>query len=382
MAKISSYPSDANVTVSDRLIGSDNENANETKNFAVGDIINLASSIILPQVGAAYVPYTGAIGDVFLGTSDINANAGLFSFVSSPSIDSTEITPIGSYIYLGNSFNGSASGIYVPNGYTTVIGDVIANGNNTTISIDDNNQRITFVGGFYVGNGEGTSGQVLISQGASSSPSWVSGLNLDTLSISNYLDISGELRANGSFGNSGDILVSQGAGTPPSWLPVSSTVQIPYLSAYSAVQQTATLANTGYPMKFNSIDSSSNISVLIDGSGNPTRLTPAESGLYNIQFSAQLQRTTGGSSATIDIWFRQGGVDIANSNTSVNVQANAGYLVASWNFFTYIDVDSASPYVQIMWATTDTAISLQTAASTAVHPATPSVIVTMNKVSN
>lgn len=375
MAKISSYPSDANVTVSDRLIGSDNENANETKNFSVGDIINLAQSVIGPN----FVPYTGATGNVDLGNNSLDAdviNAGdvyannLFNVGGNPSV------------FVGNDSN-SPVGLLI-NTSTNIfkLGDYNGNFNATHIAIDDNFQRITFVGGFYVGNGEGTSGQVLISQGASSSPAWVSGLNLDTLSINTYLDINGELRTNSSAGNAGEVLVSQGVGVPPSWLPISSAIQTPYLSAYSAVQQTATLANTGYAMKFNSIASSSNISVLIDGSGNPTRLTPAESGIYNIQFSAQLQRTTGGASATTDIWFRQGGVDIANSNTSVNVQANAGYLVASWNFFTYIDVDSASPYVEIMWATTDTAISLQTAASTAVHPATPSVIVTMNKVSN
>ena len=167
-------------------------------------------------------------------------------------------------------------------------------------------------------------------------------------------------------------MVSAGAGLPPTWQPISAAVQLPYLSAHSAVQQTALLANTGYAMKFQSVDISNNISVIIDGSGNPTRITPAESGVYNIQFSAQIQRTTGGASATIDIWFRQGGVDIPNSNTSVNIQANAGYLVAAWNLFTFIDVDAANPYVEIMWATTDTAVSLQQQASNAVHPATPS----------
>lgn len=375
MAKISSYPSDANVTTSDRLIGSDNENSNETKNFEVGDIINLASSIILPQVAASYVPYTGATGDVFLGTNDINAGGGIFSYVSSPNIDSTEITPIGSYIYLGNSFNGSSSGIYVPNSYTTILGDVIGNGNGTTISIDDNFQRITFVGGFYVVNGEGTNGQVLISQGAGSSPGWASSLNLDILSINTYLDIFGELRMNNNPGNAGEVLVSQGVGVPPAWVAASTVVQLPYLSAYSSLQQNALGANTATPMYFHTTDLSSNVAIVSN-----SIITPAYAGVYNIQFSAQIQRTSGGSSATVDIWLRSGGVDVPNTNTSVNVQANAGYLVASWNFFVALDPEGANYDVQIMWATTDTSVILQQQAANAVHPATPSTILTVNKI--
>ena len=81
MGKISSYPSDANVTTSDRLIGSDNENSNETKNFEIGDIINLAASIIVPPGG--FVPYTGASSNVDLGafaltTSYLTSNLGMF----------------------------------------------------------------------------------------------------------------------------------------------------------------------------------------------------------------------------------------------------------------------------------------------------------------
>lgn len=41
MAKISSYSVDSNVSLDDKLIGTDAENANETKNFLVGDILAL-----------------------------------------------------------------------------------------------------------------------------------------------------------------------------------------------------------------------------------------------------------------------------------------------------------------------------------------------------
>lgn len=380
MAKISSYPSDANVTTSDRLIGSDNENSNETKNFQVGDIINLAQTII----GGNFVPYTGATGDVDLGAYNLNAD-----------VVTTQIVNVGD-IYANNLFNsGGNPSIFIGNDSINPVGlfidtstnifklgDYNGNFNATHIAIDDNNSEITFVGGFNVGNGVGNLNDILVCQGAGSTPEWSDSLTLNGLTLNGQLAINGDISLNGNTGALGEVMVSAGAGLPPTWQSISAAVQLPYLSAHSAVQQTALLANTGYAMKFQSVDISNNISIIIDGSGNPTRITPAESGVYNIQFSAQIQRTTGGASATIDIWFRQGGVDIPNSNTSVNIQANAGYLVAAWNLFTFIDVDAANPYVEIMWATTDTAVSLQQQASNAVHPATPSVIVTANKVSN
>jgi hypothetical protein len=41
MSTISSYPNDGNVTYSDKLIGTDANDSNKTKNFTVGDILAL-----------------------------------------------------------------------------------------------------------------------------------------------------------------------------------------------------------------------------------------------------------------------------------------------------------------------------------------------------
>jgi len=44
MAQIRTYPTDTNVSLSDKLIGTDNENNNETKNFTVGSLASLIMS--------------------------------------------------------------------------------------------------------------------------------------------------------------------------------------------------------------------------------------------------------------------------------------------------------------------------------------------------
>ncbi len=41
MGKINSYPTDNSVSYNDKLIGTDAEDSNKTKNFTVGDILNL-----------------------------------------------------------------------------------------------------------------------------------------------------------------------------------------------------------------------------------------------------------------------------------------------------------------------------------------------------
>ena len=71
MAKISSYPSDSNVSLSDKLIGTDAESNNATKNFTVGSMLDLADD---PTVLTGFVPYTGATGNVNLGGYDISAD--------------------------------------------------------------------------------------------------------------------------------------------------------------------------------------------------------------------------------------------------------------------------------------------------------------------
>lgn len=148
-------------------------------------------------------------------------------------------------------------------------------------------------------------------------------------------------------------------------------------SFYDTTIQTATLANTAYAMKLGQTDSTAtNLISVVSGS----RITVTQSGIYNIQFSAQFQRLSGGTTETIDIWLRKNDNtgDVANTNSHVSVQANEVYILPAWNFFIYLQ---ANDFVELMWATTSTAIKLQYDVATALHPATPSVIATINRVS-
>jgi len=128
----------------------------------------------------------------------------------------------------------------------------------------------------------------------------------------------------------------------------------------------------------NNSDSFNNgVYVGIDIDAKPTLFTVANNGVYNVQFSAQLSRTSGGSSKQITIWLRKNGSDILHTATHLNVQANAGKLVAAWNFF--VDIETTDN-IQICWSQNDSIDLLYEGEDLVLpHPAVPSVIVTINQ---
>jgi hypothetical protein len=184
--------------------------------------------------------------------------------------------------------------------------------------------------------------------------------NIDLVDLS----ISGVL--NDFLGNPGttsQILTSTGTGVK--W---ENQFFNYYGSFYSTVVQVAPAPAVAFT--YNNTDFSSGVSIV---SGSKIKI--ANEGKYNIQFSAQLHDTSGGSSK-IDIWFRKNGVDIPNSNTKMVVDSNQNQ-VAAWNFF--VDAVANDEY-EIMWSTTDLDLIIDYSPATVVTPATPSVILTVNRI--
>jgi hypothetical protein len=112
---------------------------------------------------------------------------------------------------------------------------------------------------------------------------------------------------------------------------------------------------------------------------NNSRIKILSAGRYNIAFSAQLYQTN--NTANVNIWLSKNGSPVTNTNTKVNLNSNNHYLVAAWNFF----VDAAADdYYELIWSSSSTYTSVQyDAAATIngnVHPAIPSIILTVNQV--
>lgn len=142
-----------------------------------------------------------------------------------------------------------------------------------------------------------------------------------------------------------------------------------YGSFYDTTDQTAALANVAYGMTFNTTDLSVGVT-----RGSPTsRIYVDRPNIYNIQFSAEFINTAGGAHNAW-IWLRKNGTDIPNSASVVRVEGNNSELVAAWNFLLQMN---AGDYFELMWEVSDISLSLHADPATAIHPAIPSIILTV-----
>jgi hypothetical protein len=153
-------------------------------------------------------------------------------------------------------------------------------------------------------------------------------------------------------------------------LPVDEPRNTPrYGSFYDTTTQTAAAINTAYAITFNTTDLSQGVYI-----GSPTsRVYVDRPGVYNIQFSTQLDNTSGGSHL-IFIWLRVNGTDVPQTASQVRLKGTDGELVAAWNFAYKFN---AGDYFELMWSVSDTAIQIVAQAAAAPVPAIPSIILTV-----
>ena len=190
--------------------------------------------------------------------------------------------------------------------------------------------------------------------------------------------------ANSSINNVGSGLINTGCSAL--FFAVSNTVweelqgfgrAVPILhyGAFSdTTLQAVTSVGEAMAMTFDTTDAANGISI-----GSPTsRIVVDNQGVYNVQFSAQLDKTSG-AAAVIHIWLRKNGTNVPNTTSRVVVQGTAAELVAAWNFVIQLEPTN---YVELMWESNDADVVLLAASATSVYPAIPSVICTVTQVNN
>ena len=147
-----------------------------------------------------------------------------------------------------------------------------------------------------------------------------------------------------------------------------------YGSFYDTTIQDNTDPTKAYAMKLNTTDSANGVSI-----ENLTQIKVANTGVYNIQFSAQLVNTSLDAS-TFDIWLSKNGNPVSNTNTTVSLEKKQSRYVAAWNFMVQLN---ANEYVELMWYSPQTNSEIKYVAeqSNPARPAIPSLILTVNQVS-
>ena len=142
-----------------------------------------------------------------------------------------------------------------------------------------------------------------------------------------------------------------------------------YGSFYDTTTQTAAAINTAYAMTFNTVDLSQGVT-----RGSPTsRIYVDRLNVYNVQFSAQVDKTSGGV-ALVWIWLRKNGVNVPDSAGQIRIQGNDSEILAAWNYIIQLN---AGDYIEMMWEVDDTSVILLADPASAVHPSIPSVILTV-----
>lgn len=173
----------------------------------------------------------------------------------------------------------------------------------------------------------------------------------------------GTANVTGNISTSGNIILNGG-----------NIIYTPrYGSFYSNVDQTNPVANAAIAMTLNNTVTANGVSIVSN-----SRITISKTGPYNIQFSAQLAKTGGGTSV-VDIWLNKNGTPVDWTNTTTTVTA-ATPTTAAWNFVENVTV--ANTYYEIMWSSPDTLVLLDAvgANTNPTRPGIPSVIVTVTPV--
>jgi len=154
-------------------------------------------------------------------------------------------------------------------------------------------------------------------------------------------------------------------------------LRLPYGAFSSGVDQTTT-ANTATLMTLNTTDFSNDVSI------SSSKITVANAGIYNLQFSVQLENTDN-APQDVFIWLKQNGVDITGSTGKVGMPARKGvgdpfHAIYGWNYFVSM---TAGQYIEIYWSTTNAAVTIQfyPASASPTKPSTQSVVATLSFVS-
>ena len=147
-----------------------------------------------------------------------------------------------------------------------------------------------------------------------------------------------------------------------------------------STDQVAANTTTAYAVTFNTTDFSNGVTI-----ASNSRITVADAGIWNLQFSIQFTNTTN-ASQDVDVWFRVNGTNVANSNSRFGFAPRKAvgdpyHTIAAMNYFVSLN---ATDYIEIMWRPTDVGVAIEqyAAGTSPTRPAVPSAIVTMSFVSN
>ena len=198
-------------------------------------------------------------------------------------------------------------------------------------------------------------------------------VGIGTSTPSEKLEVSGKTKTTNFQMTSGateDYIMTSDSQGNGRWTPSYNLSTKDYGSFYDTTTQTG---GTGTIQSFqlNSTGTTKGVSIT-----NLTGVTVTHTGVYNIQFSAQIQSTVG-TPENVFIWLRKNGLDIPYTNTGIEIGNNNDYFVAAWNF---VETLNANDTINLMWYCPSSNITILHNDSPTAGPAIPSLILTINQI--
>jgi hypothetical protein len=136
-----------------------------------------------------------------------------------------------------------------------------------------------------------------------------------------------------------------------------------------------TATNTANTVQFDTTEISNGVSIV---AGNTSRLQVNQSGLYQIDVSAQVDASGGGfSSGTMYMWLKKNGSDIADSTRRQGVLGSAPSATISFTLSVSLD---ANDYIEVAFAGSSTNLKFDSTTATAFAPSTAAVLVGVTQI--
>jgi hypothetical protein len=282
--------------------------------------------------------------DTNFGDNLVN-NAGFISGIADPTSNTNTITYVSQSLL---TFTSSLFDIKVP---LTLTSSLSVSGSTSFVGTHTLSGSNTIIGDTVM------SGSIIVSGSTTFRNS------IFTVTGSQFYTGSSDFKGNQTI--TGSLRLTSGA---DSGLFINGQKQFNYISLFHTASISPT-QNVSGSFIYSTVATSSGISLV-----SSSRITFENTGIYNIQFSAQLFTQTG---ATVDIWLKRNGVNIANSAGKIGPTGNNTYHLPAWNF---VDTFTSGSYVEIAYQSNQTNTEFQYVAATGNIPAIPSIIATVTQV--
>jgi hypothetical protein len=205
---------------------------------------------------------------------------------------------------------------------------------------------------------------------------FTNGLTANTISATTYYNLPTDIYSTGGTYNGGNIYVTNNTGGTFTITGLTSTgFSANYYGSFSdTTTQPILSADTPIAWTYNTTELSNGISVV-----NNSRIKVANKGVYEIGYSAQIQKTGIGTATDVTIWARINGNDAIRTSSTLGFANNNTYQLP---FVSFMFELNANDYVEFYFSSPSTLVQITaiSAATAPIRPLAPSVIIVAKQV--